>query len=133
MVERAEVGAHGLVSCLRRAFSTYGIPEELTSDGGPKFTSTTTRPFLVKWVVHHRLTSATNSHGNCHAEVGVKTVKPMIMDNTNHNGDLDTNKFQRVILQYRNTLDRNTKLSPTANIFGRPIRVYQGNTRKVTY
>ena len=31
---------------LRRAFATYGTPEELASDGGPELTSTETRSFL---------------------------------------------------------------------------------------
>ena len=44
------------------------------------------------------------------------------MDNTGDSGDLDTEKIQRAMLQYRNTPDRNTKLSPAMCIFGRPIR-----------
>ncbi|XP_013400274.1 uncharacterized protein K02A2.6-like [Lingula anatina] len=39
IVEYASGGSKGLKTSLRRAFSTYGIPEELASDGGPEFTS----------------------------------------------------------------------------------------------
>ena len=42
IVSQATDGAKGLVSILRETFATYGIPDELTSDGGPEFTSTTT-------------------------------------------------------------------------------------------
>ena len=35
MVYQSESGAEGLVKRLRETFVTFGIPEELTSDGGP--------------------------------------------------------------------------------------------------
>ena len=37
-------------------------------------------------------------------------------------GNFDVDKFQRAILQYRNTPDKDTKLSPAMCIFGRPIK-----------
>ena len=49
IVSQATDGAKGLVSILRETFATYGIPDELTSDGGPEFTSTTTTTFLQNW------------------------------------------------------------------------------------
>ena len=70
----------------------------------------------------HRLSSVTFPHSNCRAEIGVKTVKRLLMDNTGDSGDLDTDKFQRAMLQYLHTPDRDTKLSPAMCIFGRPIR-----------
>ena len=46
----------------------------------------------------------------------------MIVDHTGPNGDLNTDAFHQAVLQYRNTPDRDTKLSPAQCIFGRPIR-----------
>ena len=70
----------------------------------------------------YRLSSVAFPHSNCRAEIGVKTAKRLLMDNTGDSGDLDTDKFQRAMLQYRNTPDRDTKLSPAMCIFGRHIR-----------
>ena len=122
IVERASGGSSGLVDSLRRCFVTYGIPDELSSDGGPEFTAAVTRQFLLTWGVHHRLSSVAFPHSNCRAEIGVKTVKRMITDNTGSHGELDTDHFQRAMLQYRNCPDKDTKLSPAMCVFGRPTR-----------
>ena len=93
VVERASDGAEGLISCLRRVIATFGIADELSSDGGPEFTAAATRTFLTDWGVHHRLSSVAFPHSNCRAEVGVKTLKRMIMENTDARGRLDTDKY----------------------------------------
>ena len=61
-------------------------------------------------------------HSNCRAEVVVNTIKQLITNNVGPGGSLNVDKFQKVILQYRNTPDKDTKLSPAMCIFGRPIK-----------
>ena len=122
IVQKAVGGAAGLIKCLRSTFVTFGIADELSSDGGPEFTALETRKFLTEWGVHHRLSSVALPHSNGRAEIGVKTVKRLIVDNTGADGDLDVDSFQKAMLIYRNTPDRDTKLSPAQVVFGRPIK-----------
>jgi len=63
--------ADNLIKSLRDIFITFGIPEELTSDGGPQFTAEVTKDFLKSWGIHHRLTSVGNPHANSRAEIAV--------------------------------------------------------------
>ena len=122
IIEKAEGGAIGLVKCLRRIFATYGIPSELSSDGGPEFTAHETKTFLSNWQVNHRMSSVAFPHSNCRAEIGVKTAKRLITSNTNGHGSLENDRFYRALLQYRNTPDKETKMSPSMCVFGRVIK-----------
>ena len=122
IVQQSRDGSSGLVKCLREIFVTYGIADELSSDGGPEFTAEETQQLLSNWGVHHRLSSVALAHSNGRAELEVKTCKRMLMDNTGPNGEINLDKFQRRMLQYRNTPDRDTGLSPAQMIFGRPIK-----------
>ena len=87
-----------------------------------EFTAAATRQFLKDWGVHHCISSVAYPHSNCRAEVAVKTVKRLITNNTSPNCDLHTTALQRAVLQYRNTTNADTKLSPAQCIFGRPIK-----------
>ncbi len=122
IVERANDGSKGLINCLRSTFATYGIPDEIASDGGREFTSHITRKFLNDWGVHQRISSVAYPHSNCRAEIGVKTSKRIITENTDANGNLNVDAFQKAILSYRNTPSADSKLSLAECLFGRPIR-----------
>ena len=114
--------ADTLIKRLREIFITFGVPEELASDGGSQFTAAITKEFLKSWCVHHRISSVANPHSNNRAEVAVKTVKRMLMANTSPTGSLNVDAFQRAMLIYRNSIDPETKTSPAMIIFGHPTR-----------
>ena len=61
-------------------------------------------------------------HSNSRAEIGVKTVKRMIVGNTDANESPDTDAFQKAMLVYRNTPQPDTNASPVMCIFGHPTR-----------
>lgn len=115
-------GSRGLVSCLINCFSCYGIPVELSSDGGPEFTASNTESFLKRWGVSHRVSSAYHPQSNGRAEVAVKTVKRLLRSNTGPSGTIDTEQFLTAMLQLRNTPDPECGLSPAQVLFGKPLR-----------
>ena len=49
-------------------------------------------------------------------------MKRLLMDNIGPNGHLHTDNFLEAILQYRNTPDAATGISPARYVFHRPIR-----------
>ena len=115
-------GASGLVRALKVIFATFGAPEEVSSDGGPEFSAAETQDFLSRWGVHHRLSSAYNPRSNGRAEVAVKSMKRLLKDNTGIGGSLDDDRVVAGLLQYRNTPDPDTGMSPSQILFGRALR-----------
>ena len=115
-------GARGLVACLRTHCATFGVPQEISSDGGPEFTASITKEFLEKWDIKHRISSAYYPQSNGRAEVAVKTAKRILRANVGPNGSLNSDKLLRALLQYRNTPDPDCNISPAQIIFGKPIR-----------
>ena len=52
----------------------------------------------------------------------MKSMKRMIAENTGAGGSLDTDKFAVAMMTYRNTPDRDTKLSPAQVLYARQLR-----------
>ena len=121
-VGHGETTSKHLIAALKSHCGTYGIPEEMSSDGGPQLESRETNQFLNAFGIYHRVSSVAYPHSNCRAELGVKTIKRLLTDNTGRNGELDTDKVLRALLQYRNTPDPSTGMSPAQVLFGRQIR-----------
>ena len=111
-----------LRDCLRDYFATFGIPEELATDGGLTYMSYETQKFLKDYGVKHRLSSVALPQSNKRAELAVKSMKRLLRENTNGDGSLKNDKYFRALMSYRNTPDRDTKKSPAQVIFGRALR-----------
>ena len=122
----SQAGAEGLIGCLRKLFGTFGVPDELSSDGGPEFTASQTRDFLKRWGVDHRVSSAYNPQSNGRAEVAVKATKRLLRSNLSPSGSLDSDKFLRALLQQRNTPDPDCNISPAQVVFGKNLRDSMG-------
>ena len=68
---------------------TFGVPIEISGDGGPEFIAGETDAFFKRWGIRHRLPSVSLPSSNGRAELAVKTAKRLLMDNISPNGSLD--------------------------------------------
>ncbi|KAG0723273.1 hypothetical protein GWK47_042967 [Chionoecetes opilio] len=106
----------------RRWFKRFGIPEELSCDGGTNLTSQESRGFLDTWRVRLRVSSAHYPQSNGRAEAAVKCAKRLLRGNTGRNGSLDTDAAAWAIMQYLNTPPQGSEASPAQLITGRQLR-----------
>ena len=111
-----------LVRVMKEVCTTYGVPEEISSDGGPQFVSGEFKEFCLAWGIRQRISSAYYPHSNTRAELGVKTLKRLLRDNMGPDGALYSVNFGRAILEYRNTPDHDTGRSPAQVVYGRQLR-----------
>ena len=111
-----------LLTVLRSYMGTFGVMEELATDGDTVYTSREAQEFFKRFDIKHRVSSSYFPHSNQRAETAVKAAKRMIQDNTGFNGSLDTDAFLVALLQHRNTPSAGLKMSPSEVIFGRKIR-----------
>ena len=111
-----------LMSICRHLFQTYGTPDELSTDGGPPFTSSIFQEFFQTWCVTHRLSSVAYSQSNGQAELAVKTAKRIVNGNTGPQGSLDNDNVAWAILQYRNTPIQGIGLSLAQLLLHRKLR-----------
>ena len=72
------------IKFLRDLFSRFGVPEEVSSDGGPEFTFSATREFLKTWDVTHRIASTYYPRSNGRAELAVRQAKRLLRSNDPH-------------------------------------------------
>ena len=106
-----------------RWFRTYGVPSEISTDGGPPFQSFDYKNFCRTWDIKHRLSSAHYPQSNGRAEAAVKSAKRILEGNIDSiSGTLDTDAASRAIMMHRNTPAQDTGIAPSVLIYGHPIR-----------
>ena len=99
----------------------FGIPEELSTDGGPEFTSGEMTALLKDFGIRHRVSSAYHPHSNLRAELGVKDVKRLLRENVDSDGGIVNSRMTAALLTFKNTPDRDTRMSPAEYVFGWPV------------
>ena len=109
---------------LAKMCEDYRVPVSCTSDRGPNLTAKVVEDMMEDYRIHHRISSVENPHENARAELGVKTVKRILMDSVSAKGILDTDRAMvtGALLQLRNTQDRDSKLSSAKALYGRELR-----------
>lgn len=118
---------NGTIRSIRGAllvwFSTFGVPEEIATDGGPPFNSSDYTRLLKDWNIRMRLSSAYFAQSNGRAEAAVKTAKHILLGHINTvTGRLDTYESVKALMTHRNTPTQGNGVSPAVVLFGRPIR-----------
>ena len=95
-------------------FSRYGIPEQLVTDNGPQFVSSSFRHFTIKYDIQHTTSSPHQPRSNRKAESAVKVAK-RILKKTLKTGE----DPYLAILNLRNTPQQGIDLSPAQRLMGR--------------
>ena len=111
-----------VIGNLRHWFTTFGVPMDIASDGGPPFDSTTYIAFLKTWGISRRLSSAYFPRSNGRAELGVKSGKRLLMANLDSTGSINKDAISRALLTYRNTPLQDCSISPAELLYGRKLR-----------
>ena len=114
--------SRAIIDVIRDLFHRFGVPEELSLDGGPNLMFKDFSNFLQQWGVSRRLSSAYYPQSNGRAELAVNTMKRLIRGNTGKGGNINTNEIDQALLQYRNTPMKGLHKSPAQLLLGRKLR-----------
>ncbi|XP_061564077.1 uncharacterized protein K02A2.6-like [Cololabis saira] len=107
------------IECLRKCFSTHGLPEILISDNATSFVSTEFKEFMIKNGISHVTSAPYHASTNGLAERAVQIFKRLM--NMSAEGSLET-RVSRAVFSYRVTPQTTTGLSPAEMLLGRKLR-----------
>ena len=109
-----------VIQKMKAHFSRYGIPEQLVTDNGPQFVSSSFRHFTIKYDIQHTTSSPHHPRSNRKAESAVKAAKRILKKT------LKTGKDPYLaILNLRNTPQQGIDLSPAQErrLYFRPMQI----------
>ncbi|KAK9532896.1 hypothetical protein VZT92_010259 [Zoarces viviparus] len=101
-----------VIQRLKTVFARFGIPDEVVSDNGPKFSSAELKEFARQLDFKHCTSSPHHPQGNEHAERAVQTAKKILMQEDP----------VMALMSYRSTPCSATGYSPAELLIGRKIR-----------
>ncbi|XP_044731834.1 uncharacterized protein K02A2.6-like isoform X2 [Chrysoperla carnea] len=104
------------INAIKRWFATFGIPDQLNSDGGPQFTSQEFQIFMNQWNIKHRISSPHFARSNGLAERYVQEGKILLKKCIKENSDI-----YLALLNNRNT-PRGNIGSPAQRLMGRKTK-----------
>ena len=101
--------------------ATYGIPERITTDGGPPYSGHEFGQYCQRMGVEHHMTTSEDAQANCFVEafikIMVKLVHTVIVEKKDHRTSVI-----KYLLAYRVTPHKVTGRNPAELLFGRKIR-----------
>jgi hypothetical protein len=111
---------------LKAHCARHGIPDAIISDNGPQFTSKEFAEFMEKWSIEHYTSSPYHQQGNGKAEAGVKIAKNLMKKALKDNKDP-----YLALLDYRNTPNQTTGISPAQALFNRRAKTLLPSTQNL--
>ena len=92
--------AADVVTFLTNLCQDYGCPETVTTDGAPNLCAKSVEDMMKQYGIKRRVSSVANPHANSRAELGVKTVKRLLRENTGKFGHLNVAKVSDGFQEY---------------------------------
>ena len=104
--------------CLKRLFTTFGLPVSIVSDNGTCFTSGEFRKFITDRGIRHITTAVNKPSTNGQCERMVQSFKQYLYKS----GDPSQDSIDKFTFNYRLTPHSTTGLSPAELLLGRRLR-----------
>lgn len=109
-----------VISKLRRAFASHGIPKILVTDNGPPFHSNGFNEFINEFGIDHKFSTPYWPQGNAEVKRFMKTLQKMLVIADMQHMDLET-CLLNFLFQYRNAPHCTTKVPPSQLLYNRTI------------